>query len=172
MHPGDVHRVRVACDPEPLRAMLRGADPARSHAVFFSTRARAGDPRSLADKIAGKDFDGDEFAVIGYQPLVNLFIHQSAPYDPNDASHRRRAAAHQPAQDRTSEASRALAQQASPVSSRMSRARLLEQRLVSNFLMARFLSTSLVGSAGVQWMVFADKHGAAHAKCLAVSPDH
>ena len=44
--------------------------------------------------------------------------------------------------------------------------RQVEERLVANFIMACFMSGSLVGTAGTQWMVFADKYGAASTQCL------
>ena len=42
----------------------------------------------------------------------------------------------------------------------------VEERLVANYIMARFMSGSIVGTAGTQWMVFADKLGAACDQCL------
>ncbi len=42
----------------------------------------------------------------------------------------------------------------------------VEERLVNNFLMARFMSSALVQRAGNQWMVNADRHGAGSWQCL------
>jgi len=39
--------------------------------------------------------------------------------------------------------------------------REVEERLVANYIMARFMSGGVVGTAGTQWMVFADRYGAA-----------
>ena len=67
MHPGDLHKVAVRY-PEALRQMISGSDPSRTHGVFFSTKGE----RSLADKIAGSDFDGDEYSVIAWQERLLL----------------------------------------------------------------------------------------------------
>ena len=75
MHPGDLHKLKVVY-PDALRERIKGVDEQRKHAVFFSTQGK----RSKADEIAGSDFDGDEFGVIAYQPLVNLFVSPSPPY--------------------------------------------------------------------------------------------
>jgi len=45
-----------------------------------------------------------------------------------------------------------------------------EQRVLVNFVFARFLCSPLVGTAGTQWMLFADQHGAASPECRAL--DH
>jgi hypothetical protein len=215
MHPGDLHKVTV-CYPEALRHMISGSDPTRTHGVFFST---LGD-RSLADEIAGGDFDGDEYSIIAWQELVQLVVNTSQPYTPEivpplpeparcvPTAHLSSTASVAtgvvvgstqspagaasgghcpdareliiaPSDDRDANAEPS-AQQAWQSSepmrptraiSRLSEQaaqRLVEERLVANYIMARFMSGSVVGTAGTQWMVFADRFGAACHHCLQV----
>ena len=207
MHPGDLHKVSV-CYPEALRDMMSGTDPTRTHGVFFSTRGS----RSLADEIAGGDYDGDEYSVIAWAELVRLFLHPTPPYTPGDVpplpSHdSARSATKDPAPppppnppSSSSMVSAAAAASAaklpsasvdsptspqsggSPIGSpsyatrealrhcsdELAAQRDVEGRLVANYIMARFLSGGIVGTAGTQWMVFADKYGAACRQCLQV----
>ena len=185
MHPGDLHKVAV-CYPEALREMISGSDPSRSHGIFFSTRGE----RSLADMIAGGDFDGDEYSVIAWRELVQLCTKMSPPYTAEVANHPHG----QPPPRCTSEVpSSSLASAATSVAvsrsstdmasgglsadlfrptrgvireSEQAAQRRIEERLVANYIMARFMSGSLVGTAGTQWMVFADRFGAASPQCL------
>ena len=82
MHPGDVHLMSVAY-PQVLLDTIAGADERRVNILFFSTQGT----RSLADKIAGKDYDGDECLFIGWPELTELFERPSAPYDPKRPPH-------------------------------------------------------------------------------------
>ena len=201
MHPGDLHKVAVRY-PEALRQMISGSDPSRSHGVFFSTQGE----RSLADKIAGSDFDGDEYSVIAWQELVRLCVSMSAPYTasavtganpPPPSQPPPQGSFKAPSSSIASAASNALAlaststdmasggpstelfrttravvRQSERAAQRQveeqlgNQIRQVEERLVANFIMACFMSGSLVGTAGTQWMVFADKYGAASTQCL------
>ena len=167
MHPGDLHKVVVRY-PEALREMISGSDPSRTHGVFFSTRGS----RSLADMIAGSDFDGDEFSVIAWQELVQLFVKQSPPYTPEAVLP---LLGQQPARNASKAPMAAGATGATVADGAVRQSDQatqpqpqLEERLVANYIMARFMSGSIVGTAGTQWMVFADKFGAACDQCLQV----
>ena len=186
MHPGDLHKVSV-CYPEALREMICGTDPTRAHGVFFSTRGG----RSLADEIAGGDFDGDEYAVIAWPELVRLFVRPTEPYTPGSMDS---GLARQPARGPSAAAPSSAASAAasavelgsagggsvvarpSPGSltrgamrqSEQAAQRQVEHRLVANYIMARFMSGSVVGTAGTQWMVCADRLGAASRECMLV----
>ena len=181
MHPGDLHKVAV-CYPDALREMISGCDPARTHGVFFSVRGE----RSLADMIAGGDFDGDEYSIIAWQELVQLIGVQSPPYSPEQwqAHHASSkapvfsttSAVTSATLTSTSSADRGEGDATSSESMRPTRGalkqseqaaqRLVEEKLVANYIMAHFMSCSTVGSSGTQWMVFADRFGAASPQCL------
>ena len=177
MHPGDLRKVRLKY-PEALLASIRGTDPCRSHAIFFSTRGS----RPLADEIAGSDYDGDEFAVIGWTELVRLVAQPTASYDPKTAPQLPAAPPTRRCPPKPAPSSTGLGllsqQQAMPSAAALRRHRALpleasgapqlERSLVSNYLMARFMSGAIVGTAGVQWMIHADRLGANHRKCLLV----
>lgn len=175
MHPGDLRKAQVEY-PEPLRAMVAHADPRRMHVLFFSTRGR----RSLADQIAGKDYDGDECYLINWQPLVNLCTEEDMqpPYDPHNPPRMppmgpaKVRAAKKP---KTAEALAAASEKAvaavggdanglidAPRATAQARASDIGERLTFNFIFARFLCSPLVQTAGRQWMVFADKRGGAN----------
>ena len=88
MHPGDIRKVQVAYPPALTQLMAafeeRSRELSRVNAVFFSAK---GDPRhshrSLADMLAGGDYDGDQYQIILWQELVKLFANESPPYDPD-----------------------------------------------------------------------------------------
>ena len=180
MHPGDCRKLSVVY-PEPLLESFRGVDPSRSHTIFFSTLGQ----RSEADQIAGSDYDGDQFVIIGWQKLVRLFVNQSPPYDAKAmtgaCSQTQGSAVGTAVRGRPAAATHAGGRGINGHSSvlrngaRFGKAAVvegppIEQKLVANFIMARFLSGAVVGTAGTQWMVFADKYGANSKQCLKVSP--
>lgn len=177
--------MRVAYPPE-LLASIEGADPRRTNILFFSTQGR----RSLADRIAGKDYDGDVCLFIGWPELVNLFEVQSDPYDPKyppdvqpdppRVGRKRKASAsaangdgavraHASTSADCAVATSANLTPASASKSGTNSAPDLEQRLTCNFLVQRFLTSPLVGTAGTQWKAASDGH-ADSATCLAL--DH
>ena len=168
MHPGDLHKVVVRY-PEALREMISGSDPARTHGVFFSTQGS----RSLADMIAGGDFDGDEYSVIAWQELVQLFVKQSPPYTPEAVppllpQQSARCASKAPAAPMPPASISATLARGAVVQPEQAAQLRVEDRLIANYIMARFMSGCTVGTAGTQWMVFADKFGAACNQCLQV----
>lgn len=75
LHPGSVRRVRVVSPPSALRRALEGVDPLRATAIIFSTRGE----RSLADEMDGGDMDGDEFALIWNETMLEAFPRESLP---------------------------------------------------------------------------------------------
>jgi len=152
MHPGDIRKLRVA-STDALRRMIGSADPSRCNAIFFSIQGE----RSEQDCIAGGDFDGDKRNAICWQPLVQLVSDNYPPYNPAQASvtyarHLRP----------TSGANAPTA----PLRTPPVDATKLEERLVANYLMARFNSSALVCRCGILWQQLAEKHGANHPLCL------
>jgi len=186
MHPGDIRKLSVVY-PEKLLDTIRGVDPARMHSIFFSTLGE----RPEADRIAGKDYDGDAFSVIGWQKIVRLFIEQ-APYNPiaaTDAFEKQKSKVTGKRKVADSSTGMLYAESSGLVAAGAQQAEQepaasllgdhlddgrtasqasagVEQRLLANFLMARFLGAGSVGTAGTQWMVFADKYGAYSRQCL------
>ena len=276
MSPGDIRKVQIKYTKalsEWMAAFKERASLDRVNVVFFSAK---GDPRhnhrSLADMLAGGDYDGDEYQIIVWQDLVKLFVHEFPPYDKDaplpklqkDAPRRgggatdgkgkgkARAAAQaaaaalqhrppsQPQQPQQSqqwqpcncklcrmtksqaetrsaeEAARAQeevraayaaeqaaakAAQNAAASARASRgkqAQLMEaearereaearqreaeeaaartKALISNFLMARFMGSPMVGSSATHWMIFVDllanEGGCCHPICLHLAHEY
>jgi hypothetical protein len=148
--------------------MIECADGRRMHVLFFSTQGM----RSLADKIAGKDYDGDECCLINWQELVQLCTSIQPPYDPHhppalpstppSVARGKRKVCGASVASGTSRAS-GTSVRASGTSANTSQkggTSQLGQRLTFNFVFARFLCSPLVQTAGRQWMVFTDKFGA------------
>jgi hypothetical protein len=159
--------------------MIECADGRRMHVLFFSTQGM----RSLADKIAGKDYDGDECYLINWQELVGLCTNMQPPYDPHkppalppvtvstsigkrkaSGAAGRRTVPRVAGSANAAGASRSVCTSSSspPSSPTPSHALTrstseLGQRLTFNFIWARFLCTPLVQTAGRQWMVFTDR---------------
>lgn len=275
MHPGDIRKVQVAYPPALTQLMAafeeRSRELSRVNAVFFSAK---GDPRhshrSLADMLAGGDYDGDQYQIILWQELVKLFANESPPYDPDAplpplledpppkwpptgseaAAGARRSGrkggsassvhtgpcAHtgrpqpppqckcdlcrqtkkqQAAREETkrkAEAEKAQARQAAAAAEkaeaekaaaagrssrgkqqlllqaaekertaaveaeRAQRERATQRALLSNYLMARFLGSPMVGSSATHHMIFADKYatsgGVAHPACLHMNHEY
>ena len=231
----------------------------RMNVVFFSTH---GDPRhnsrSLADMLAGGDYDGDEVQIIVWQELVRLCVNESPPYEPDapllsivNKSHKgnkkgnlcacelctttatrkakevaeaAKTAAAQEAVAQEAAAQAAAAQaaktvrkkpavsaQAAQVASaaeresrgkqqleqkaaqleqeaahrrqeqeraaeQLTRAKEMDVALISNFLMAKFMSSPMVGTSANNWMIltakYADKGGCSHPECLHLAHEY
>ena len=158
-------QVRVEYPDELLR-MIEDAAPHRKNALYFSTLGG----RSLADEIKGSDFDGDKICVIGWQKLVKLFIQPTPPYEAarvEEVIERKDAPPHFKKWlekfNRQAETEKSNAKTA--VNAKDLDSFTCEKRLLNNYIMARFMSCALVGTSAVQWMVAADKHGAASWQC-------
>lgn len=137
--------------------------------LFFSTLGA----RSLADEIKGSDFDGDKISVIAWQPLVKLYVNPTKPYVAEELKRelQERRAPEKMLRwltdfDARAKEAAARAKEA-PKASEISAAKM-EDRLVNNYIMARFMSSALVQSSATQWMIFADQHGANCWQCLLV----
>jgi hypothetical protein len=163
MNPGDLHKVKVVYPQRLLDTFEEHCDLHRCNAVFFSTL----DERSLADRIAGGDYDGDEYAIIAWRPLVDLFLRPFPPYDANNPPVLPVASGGKPASSsRAPSSGKAAGKKVSAVALKQQ----VDERLLSNYLMARFMGSALVGTAGTQYMLCADKRAAdgsaAHLDCL------
>jgi hypothetical protein len=255
MSPGDLRKVEVKYT-EQIKALMKAfgqhSEMSRVNVVFFSAK---GDPRhnhrSLADMLAGGDYDGDEYQIILWQKLVKLAVNESPPYDKDAplppltspkasaaggrkgrasaAAANAHAAIAQPqckcglcmatrqqaqqqeksrmkeaeeqqkrevataaeaeacAREATAQrASRGKAQQQQQTAERAraavaeaekaERARHMQERLLSNYLTARFLGSPMVGSSATRWMIFADRYaasgGAHHPACLHLAHEY
>lgn len=152
MHPGDIRKLRVT-STDALRRMIGKADPSRCNAIFFSIQGE----RSEQDCIAGGDFDGDKRNAICWQPLVKLVSDSHPPYDAAQAS-----ATYAQRFRPSSVAGAPTATLPTPPVD----ATKLEERLIANYLMARFNSSALVCKCGIAWQLLAEKRGADHPSCL------
>ena len=241
MSPGDIRKVVISQSPELCRLLASFGEHSgleRMNVVFISTQ---GDPRhnnrSLADMLAGGDYDGDQFQIIVWQDLVRLCVNESPPYDPKAAlppivkgngrqlctcdlctlsqrksqAEARDAAAAAAAEAKAAEAAKNAKPaptpptpqeaQAASAAARASRGkeqleqeaarlrleqeRLAEQRtrekqvevaLISNFLMAKFMSSPMVGTSANNWKIltakYADKGGCSHPKALHLAHEY
>ena len=107
--------------------------------------------------IAGGDFDGDKRNAICWQPLVKLVSDNHPPYDAAQAS----VTYAQRFRPSSVAGAPTAALPTPPVD-----ATKLEERLVANYLMARFNSSALVCRCGIAWQLLAEKRGADHPFCL------
>jgi hypothetical protein len=279
MSAGDIRRVQIKYTRALAELMLQfseGASLNRVNVVFFSVQ---GDPRhdhrSLADMLAGGDYDGDEYQIIVWQDLVRRVVNESPPYHKDaplpklvplrqggkgkaraaatpsaaaaaprphaqrqqqapcqcdlcsltkrhtekkrnaeaakaqeaaaaaaaaeDAAAGRavcatpltgeeRRAAAKAAQDaaaaaRTSRGKQAqqvqvaaLQREAAEKAARLAKEAATTEALISNYLMARFLGSAMVGSSATHWMIFADKlaneGGCCHPICLHLAHEY
>lgn len=77
-HEGDIRGFTHVPPPRALREMLKGGSSSRQNAIFFSVRGE----QAPADKLAGGDYDGDEFMVLGDPELVELMADAPVRVEP------------------------------------------------------------------------------------------
>ncbi|CAI0543502.1 unnamed protein product [Linum tenue] len=127
LHFGDIHILEAVYLKE-----MEGYVGSSKFAIFFPIHG----PRSLADEMAGGDYDGDMFFVSRNPQLLESFL-QSEPWE-------------------SSSLSASQCEKPSEIPSKMSD-ELLETELFKLFLATRFNASSTAGMAAESWLAMMDR---------------
>ncbi|KAL3903990.1 MAG: hypothetical protein SGPRY_011454, partial [Prymnesium sp.] len=149
LHPGSVRRIKMVMPSSDLNSHLKGVAKSRASAVIFSTQ----DVRSLAEELADGDLDGDEFAVIWNENVVEAF----PPIN-------------QPAWSREEESRMLGSVEGSQSCSKL---KPEAKEKAASWHMSRIRRNQVsIGSAANDWLMVSEKYGASHPRAVALSYQH